>query len=91
MLKNLCCHERVNSWESPADLTEGKEPELSTCIHNICGFFFLCASKIQSQFKSKGTKLTPDCPNELALMYQRMFEGFTLNQKSGTSTKRGAF
>uniref|UniRef100_A0A8P4G7K0 Glutathione S-transferase rho n=1 Tax=Dicentrarchus labrax TaxID=13489 RepID=A0A8P4G7K0_DICLA len=35
----------------------------------------------QSQFKSKGNKLIPDCPNEQALMYQRMFEGLTLNQK----------
>ncbi|TNM93313.1 hypothetical protein fugu_018715 [Takifugu bimaculatus] len=38
---------------------------------------------LESQFKSNGTKLTPDCPNELALMYQRMFEGFALTQKSG--------
>lgn len=52
---------------------------------------FLCASKNQSQFKSKGAKLTPDCPDELALMYQRMFEGFTLTQKSGMSTKRSTF
>ncbi|CAF99457.1 unnamed protein product [Tetraodon nigroviridis] len=38
---------------------------------------------LESQFKSQGTNLTPDCPNELALMYQRMFEGFTLGQKAG--------
>ncbi|XP_051246437.1 glutathione S-transferase A [Dicentrarchus labrax] len=36
---------------------------------------------LESQFKSKGNKLIPDCPNEQALMYQRMFEGLTLNQK----------
>lgn len=88
LLKNSCCHERVNSWEGSADLTEEKQPELSSCIHNI---YSLCASKNQSQFKSNGNKLTPDCPNELALMYQRMFEGFTLTQKTGMSTKLGAF
>ncbi|XP_044027262.1 glutathione S-transferase A [Siniperca chuatsi] len=36
---------------------------------------------LESQFKSQGSKLIPDCPAEQALMYQRMFEGLTLNQK----------
>ncbi|XP_047460498.1 glutathione S-transferase A-like [Mugil cephalus] len=36
---------------------------------------------LEAQYKSQGTKLTPDCPKELALMYQRMFEGFALMQK----------
>ena len=36
---------------------------------------------LESQFKSQGNKLIPDCPAEQALMYQRMFEGLTLNQK----------
>lgn len=82
------------------ELTVGKVPQTSQKKSNpssviafiiSLGFFFFCASKNQSQFKSKGTKLIPDCPNELALMYQRMFEGFTLTQKSGMSTKRVAF
>uniref|UniRef100_A0A672H5X2 Glutathione S-transferase A-like n=1 Tax=Salarias fasciatus TaxID=181472 RepID=A0A672H5X2_SALFA len=38
---------------------------------------------LEIQYKSQGTKLTPDCPMELALMYQRMFEGFSLLQKTG--------
>lgn len=50
-------------------------------------YLFFNASKNQSQYKSQGTKLTPDSPAELALMYQRMFEGFTLAQKAGMSTK----
>ncbi|XP_042362561.1 glutathione S-transferase A-like [Plectropomus leopardus] len=37
---------------------------------------------LESQFKS-GEKLIPDCPAEKAMMYQRMFEGLTLNQKAG--------
>ncbi|CAN9503806.1 unnamed protein product [Ophioblennius macclurei] len=37
---------------------------------------------LESQYKSQGTKLTPDCPKEISLMYQRMFEGFNLTQKS---------
>ncbi|KAM9340391.1 glutathione S-transferase A-like [Symphorus nematophorus] len=36
---------------------------------------------LESQFKAQGNKLIPDCPREQAMMYQRMFEGLTLNQK----------
>ncbi|KAE8282194.1 Glutathione S-transferase A [Larimichthys crocea] len=36
---------------------------------------------LESQFKSQGNKLIPDCPAEQALMYQRMFEGLTFNEK----------
>uniref|UniRef100_UPI0037E73296 glutathione S-transferase A-like n=1 Tax=Semicossyphus pulcher TaxID=241346 RepID=UPI0037E73296 len=36
---------------------------------------------LESQFKSKGNKLIPDCPAEQAKMYQRMFEALTLNDK----------
>ncbi|TMS17889.1 Glutathione S-transferase A [Larimichthys crocea] len=38
---------------------------------------------LESQFKSQGNKLIPDCPAEQALMYQRMFEGLTFNEKMG--------
>ncbi|XP_070840052.1 glutathione S-transferase A-like isoform X4 [Chaetodon trifascialis] len=36
---------------------------------------------LESQFKSQGNKLIPDGAAEQALMYQRLFEGFTFNQK----------
>ncbi|XP_070840046.1 glutathione S-transferase A-like [Chaetodon trifascialis] len=36
---------------------------------------------LESQFKSQGNKLIPDSAAEQALMYQRLFEGFTLGQK----------
>ncbi|XP_056278075.1 glutathione S-transferase A-like [Pseudoliparis swirei] len=36
---------------------------------------------LATQFQSQGNKLIPDCPAEQAMMYQRMFEGLTLNQK----------
>lgn len=36
---------------------------------------------LETQFKSQGNKLVPDSPAEMALMYQRMFEGLTLNEK----------
>ncbi|XP_041810801.1 glutathione S-transferase A-like [Chelmon rostratus] len=36
---------------------------------------------LESQFKSQGNKLIPDCPAEQALMYQRLFEGLTFHQK----------
>ncbi|XP_041812069.1 glutathione S-transferase A-like [Chelmon rostratus] len=36
---------------------------------------------LESQFKSQGNKLIPDCPAEQALMYQRLFEFFTFYQK----------
>ncbi|XP_059206167.1 glutathione S-transferase A-like [Centropristis striata] len=37
---------------------------------------------LESQHKSQGAQLIPDCPAEQAMMYQRMFEGLTLAQKS---------
>nr|XP_014345153.1 PREDICTED: glutathione S-transferase A-like [Latimeria chalumnae] len=37
----------------------------------------------QNQFKSQGTQLIPDSPAEQALVYQRMFEVLTLQQKLG--------
>ncbi|KAG7501343.1 Glutathione S-transferase A [Solea senegalensis] len=36
---------------------------------------------LENQFKSQGSKLIPECPAELAMMYQRAFEGQTLAQK----------
>ncbi|XP_051811637.1 glutathione S-transferase A-like [Acanthochromis polyacanthus] len=36
---------------------------------------------LENQYKSQGTKLIPDSPDAQALMYQRMFEVFTLGQK----------
>ncbi|XP_008330279.1 glutathione S-transferase rho isoform X2 [Cynoglossus semilaevis] len=36
---------------------------------------------LESQFKSQGNKLIPDCAEEQGKMYQRLFEGNTLNQK----------
>ncbi|XP_054911899.1 glutathione S-transferase A-like [Poeciliopsis prolifica] len=36
---------------------------------------------LESRFKSQGTQLIPDGPEEQALMYQRMFEGLSLYDK----------
>ncbi|XP_039977380.1 glutathione S-transferase A-like isoform X1 [Xiphias gladius] len=36
---------------------------------------------LESLFKSQGNKLIPDSPAEQALMYQRVFEGLTFNEK----------
>ncbi|XP_034017457.1 glutathione S-transferase A-like [Thalassophryne amazonica] len=38
---------------------------------------------LENQYKSQGNPLIPECPAELATMYQRMFEVLTLNQKTG--------
>ncbi|XP_054619416.1 glutathione S-transferase A-like [Dunckerocampus dactyliophorus] len=38
---------------------------------------------LENQFKSQGNELIPDCPEELARMYQRMFEASALFQKLG--------
>ncbi|NP_001316278.1 glutathione S-transferase A-like [Kryptolebias marmoratus] len=40
---------------------------------------------LEDRYKSKGTKLIPDNPDEMALMHQRMFEGLTLFQKMAQS------
>ncbi|KAM9385716.1 uncharacterized protein KZ484_007241 [Pholidichthys leucotaenia] len=36
---------------------------------------------LECHYKSQGNNLTPECPKELAQMYQRMLEGLTLYQK----------
>ncbi|XP_051811625.1 glutathione S-transferase A-like isoform X4 [Acanthochromis polyacanthus] len=36
---------------------------------------------LENQYKSQGNKLIPDSPDAQALMYQRMFEAFTLVEK----------
>ncbi|XP_040908933.1 glutathione S-transferase A [Toxotes jaculatrix] len=51
--------------------------------NNVLNESYAACMYLESQFKSQGNKLTPDCPAEQALMYQRMFEGLTLNQKMG--------
>ncbi|XP_061596986.1 glutathione S-transferase A-like [Cololabis saira] len=51
--------------------------------NNILNESYAACMYLESQFKSQGTKLIPDSPAEQALMYQRMFEGLTLAQKSG--------
>ncbi|XP_053189898.1 glutathione S-transferase A-like [Scomber japonicus] len=49
--------------------------------NNILNESYAACLYLESQFKSQGTKLIPDCPAEQALMYQRMFEGNTFGQK----------
>ncbi|XP_062343289.1 glutathione S-transferase rho [Osmerus eperlanus] len=38
---------------------------------------------LESQFKSQGTKLIPDGPAEQGLVFQRMFEGLSIYQRTG--------
>ncbi|XP_019731144.1 glutathione S-transferase A-like isoform X1 [Hippocampus comes] len=38
---------------------------------------------LESNFKKQGNELIPTCPNEQALMYQRVFEAVPLGQKLG--------
>nr|XP_046274035.1 glutathione S-transferase A-like [Scatophagus argus] len=42
---------------------------------------FAACLYLENQFQSQGNKLLPDCPAQLAMTYQRMFEGLTLHQK----------
>lgn len=44
-------------------------------------FFFSWCLRQQEQFKNQGNKLTPENKAEVALMYQRMFEGLSLFDK----------
>ncbi|XP_035038883.1 glutathione S-transferase A [Hippoglossus stenolepis] len=48
---------------------------------NLLNESYAACMYLESQFKSQGNKLIPDCPAEQAMMYQRMFEGLTLTQK----------
>ncbi|KAM4539827.1 glutathione S-transferase A-like [Odontesthes bonariensis] len=49
--------------------------------NNILNESYAACLYLENQFKSQGNKLIPDCPAEIALMYQRMFEGLTLGNK----------
>ncbi|XP_041665970.1 glutathione S-transferase A-like [Cheilinus undulatus] len=49
--------------------------------NNILNESIAACMYLEDQFKAQGNKLTPECPAELALMYQRMFESLTLNDK----------
>ncbi|KAM6899279.1 glutathione S-transferase A-like [Xenentodon cancila] len=49
--------------------------------NNVLNESYAACMYLESQFKSQGNKLIPDSPAEQALMYQRTFEGLTLNQK----------
>ncbi|KAG7280449.1 hypothetical protein CRUP_033750 [Coryphaenoides rupestris] len=48
---------------------------------NIINESYAACLYLESQFRSQGTKLTPEGASELALMYQRMFEGTTFMDK----------
>ncbi|MGH0137878.1 UNVERIFIED_CONTAM: hypothetical protein FKN15_065039 [Acipenser sinensis] len=48
---------------------------------NIINESFGACLYLENQFKSQGTQLIPDSSAEQALVYQRMFETFTLQQK----------
>ncbi|KAK7898609.1 hypothetical protein WMY93_019462 [Mugilogobius chulae] len=58
-------------------------PQLPTFKHgeNIVNDSYAVCLYIENQFKSQGNKLIPDTAAELALTYQRMFEGLALNDK----------
>ncbi|XP_020498820.1 glutathione S-transferase A [Labrus bergylta] len=48
---------------------------------NVLNESYAACMYLESQFKSQGTKLIPDCPKGQAMMYQRMFEAFALTDK----------
>ncbi|XP_072226259.1 glutathione S-transferase A-like [Leuresthes tenuis] len=49
--------------------------------NNVLNESYAACLYLENQFKSQGNKLIPDCPAEVALMYQRMFEGLSLGEK----------
>ncbi|XP_075931436.1 glutathione S-transferase A-like isoform X1 [Anarhichas minor] len=60
----------------------GQLPALK-CGTNVLNESLAACLYLESQYKSQGNKLIPDCPAEQAMMYQRMFEGLTFSQKMG--------
>uniref|UniRef100_A0A3P8TY58 Glutathione S-transferase rho n=1 Tax=Amphiprion percula TaxID=161767 RepID=A0A3P8TY58_AMPPE len=51
------------------------------CGNHILNESYAACFFLENQYKSQGNKLIPDSPDAQALMYQRMFEAFTLGQK----------
>ncbi|XP_051811651.1 glutathione S-transferase A-like [Acanthochromis polyacanthus] len=51
------------------------------CGKHILNESYAACFFLENQYKSQGTKLIPDSPDVQAVMYQRMFEAFTLGQK----------
>ncbi|KAJ7991964.1 hypothetical protein DPEC_G00289310 [Dallia pectoralis] len=48
---------------------------------NILNESYAACMYLESQFKSQGTPLIPECPAAQAMMFQRMFEALSLNDK----------
>ncbi|XP_034150481.1 glutathione S-transferase rho [Esox lucius] len=48
---------------------------------NILNESYAACMYLESQFRTQGTQLIPEGPAEQALMYQRMFEALSLNDK----------
>lgn len=48
---------------------------------NIVNESYASCMYLESVFKSQGTKLIPDSPAEMAVTYQRMFEGLAFTEK----------
>uniref|UniRef100_A0A3Q1CI33 Glutathione S-transferase rho n=1 Tax=Amphiprion ocellaris TaxID=80972 RepID=A0A3Q1CI33_AMPOC len=51
------------------------------CGNHILNESYAACFFLENQYKSQGNKLIPDSPDAQALMYQRMFEVFTLVEK----------
>lgn len=49
--------------------------------NNVVNESYAACFYLENQFQSQGTRLTPENPADLALVYQRVFEGVTLNEK----------
>lgn len=49
--------------------------------NNVINESYAACLYLESQFRSQGTRLIPDCVAEQALMYQRMFEGNSFTEK----------
>ncbi|XP_061122809.1 glutathione S-transferase A-like [Syngnathus typhle] len=71
--------------KSPDVLAVNPRGQLPSFKHgdNILNESYAACFYLENQFKSQGSKLIPDGPDEQAIMYQRMFEGLTFYDKLG--------
>ncbi|KAM9776734.1 glutathione S-transferase A-like [Syngnathus typhle] len=81
---NLLSFEK-NEHKSKAVVDLNPRGQLPTFKHGdlVISESYAACLYLEAKFKEQGTKLIPTCPNEQALMYQRLFEVVPLGDKLG--------
>ncbi|XP_023137438.1 glutathione S-transferase A-like [Amphiprion ocellaris] len=79
--KLLAFEKKEHKSQEVLDINPRGQLPAFKCGNHILNESYAACFFLENQYKSQGNKLIPDSPDAQALMYQRMFEAFTLGQK----------